>query len=48
MQLPCYDVWAANEVVNLIAEVSEPLDGIKNIKCTFLVLLQILNNLLSL
>ena len=38
-----YDVWAANEVVNLIAEVSEPLDGIKNIKCTFLINRKIVN-----
>jgi chromosome partitioning protein len=38
-----YDVWAANEVVNLIKEVSEPLEGIKNIKCAFLINRKIVN-----
>lgn len=38
-----YDVWAANEVVNLIREVSEPLEGIKNIKSTFLINRKIVN-----
>lgn len=32
-----YDVWAANEVVSLIKEVSEPLQDIKNIKSAFLI-----------
>lgn len=38
-----YDIWAANEVVNLIKEVSEPLEGIKNIKATFLINRKIVN-----
>lgn len=38
-----YDVWAANEVVNLIKEVSEPLEGIKDIKCSFLINRKIVN-----
>lgn len=38
-----YDVWAANEVVTLIKEVSEPLEGIKNIKCSFLINRKIVN-----
>lgn len=38
-----YDIWAANEVVNLIKEVSEPLEGIKNIKCAFLINRKIVN-----
>lgn len=38
-----YDVWAASEVVNLIKEVSEPLEGIKNIKCSFLINRKIVN-----
>ncbi len=38
-----YDVWAANEVVNLIKEVSEPLEEIKNIKCCFLINRKIVN-----
>ena len=32
-----YDIWAANEVVSLIKEVSQPLEGIKNIKASFLI-----------
>ena len=38
-----YDIWAASEVVNLIKEVSEPLQDIKNIKCTFLINRKIVN-----
>ncbi len=38
-----YDIWAANEVVTLIKEVSEPLSGIKNIKSTFLINRKIVN-----
>ncbi len=38
-----YDVWAANEVVNLIKEVSEPLEDIKNIKSAFLINRKIVN-----
>ena len=38
-----YDVWAASEVVNLIKEVSEPLEGIKDIKCSFLINRKIVN-----
>jgi chromosome partitioning protein len=38
-----YDVWAASEVVTLIKEVSEPLEGIKNIKCAFLINRKIVN-----
>ena len=38
-----YDVWAASEVVNLIKEVSEPLEGIKDIKCAFLINRKIVN-----
>jgi len=38
-----YDVWAANEVVNLIREVSVPLEGIKNIKSAFLINRKIVN-----
>lgn len=38
-----YDIWAADEVVNLIKEVSEPLEGIKNIKCAFLINRKIVN-----
>ncbi|WP_337998669.1 ParA family partition ATPase [Rickettsia massiliae] len=32
-----YDIWAANEVVSLIKEVSQPLEGRKNIKSAFLI-----------
>ncbi len=39
-----YDVWAASEVVNLIKEVSEPLEGIKNIKSAFLINRKIVNS----
>ncbi len=38
-----YDIWAANEVVNLIKEVSVPLEGIKNIRCAFLINRKIVN-----
>lgn len=38
-----YDVWAASEVVSLIKEVSEPLEGIKDIKCSFLINRKIVN-----
>ena len=38
-----YDVWAASEVVDLIKEVSEPLDGIKNIRCAFAINRKIVN-----
>lgn len=38
-----YDVWAASEVVNLIKEVSEPLEGIKDIKSAFLINRKIVN-----
>ena len=38
-----YDIWAASEVVNLIKEVSEPLQDIKNIKCAFLINRKIVN-----
>ena len=38
-----YDVWAATEVVDLIKEVSEPLDGIKNIRCAFAINRKIVN-----
>ena len=38
-----YDIWAANEVVELIKEVSEPLDGIKDIKCAFVINRKIVN-----
>lgn len=38
-----YDVWAANEVVTLIKEVTEPLDGIKKIKSAFLINRKIVN-----
>ena len=38
-----YDIWAANEVVNLIKEVSEPLEGIKNIRSAFLINRKIVN-----
>jgi chromosome partitioning protein len=39
-----YDVWAANEVVNLIKEVSEPLEGIKRITSAFLINRKIVNS----
>ncbi len=32
-----YDIWAAEDVVNLIKEVSEPLAEYKQIKCAFLI-----------
>lgn len=38
-----YDIWAANEVVKLIREVSEPLEGIKTIKSTFVINRKIVN-----
>lgn len=38
-----YDIWAANEVVSLIKEVSQPLEGIKNIKASFLINRKITN-----
>ena len=38
-----YDVWAASEVVELIKEVSEPLEGIKSIKCCFAINRKIVN-----
>ena len=38
-----YDVWAASEVVNLIKEVSGPLEGIKDIKCAFVINRKIVN-----
>lgn len=38
-----YDIWAASEVVNLIKEVLEPLEGIKNIKCAFVINRKIVN-----
>lgn len=38
-----YDVWAASEVVDLIKEVSEPLEGIKNIRCCFTINRKIVN-----
>lgn len=38
-----YDIWAASEVVSLIKEVSEPLEGIKNIKCAFVINRKIVN-----
>lgn len=42
-----YDVWAASEVVNLIKEVSEPLEGIKNIKSAFLINRKIVNSVIG-
>ncbi len=38
-----YDIWAAKEVVDLIKEVAEPLEGIKSIKCAFLINRKIVN-----
>lgn len=38
-----YDVWAANEVVSLIKEVADPLEGIKNINSAFLINRKIVN-----
>lgn len=38
-----YDIWAANEIVNLIKEVSQPLDGIKTIQSSFLINRKIYN-----
>jgi chromosome partitioning protein len=38
-----YDIWAANEVVRLINEVSEPLEGIKVIKSAFVINRKIVN-----
>ena len=38
-----YDIWAADEVVRLIKEVSEPLDGIKSIKSAFVINRKIVN-----
>jgi chromosome partitioning protein len=38
-----YDVWAAKEVVDLIKEVKDPLEGIRNINCAFLINRKIAN-----
>lgn len=38
-----YDIWAADEVVKLIKEVSEPLEGIKVIKSAFVINRKITN-----
>lgn len=38
-----YDIWAADEVVKLIKEVSEPLEGIKIIKSAFVINRKIVN-----
>lgn len=38
-----YDIWAASEVINLIKEVSEPLERYKTIKCAFVINRKIVN-----
>lgn len=38
-----YDIWAADEVVKLIKEVSEPLEGIKTIRSAFVINRKIVN-----